>query len=721
MKNFHLFRILMLACILLTCGYGPAGYAQARVNTQNAGDIAKPVAAAAILESFYVGEDGGAYFVSCLGDDVYWYAEHPGKKYAHVFKGKYDKKAKTVSGSWWDVAKYSDSGSGTVTFNVETGGLWKIAKKTGDFPTIQLRRNDLTKKIIDQLPGQKPGGFSANKMSDLDGSWRSEKNVVCYARQIGNDVAMFCESKSSKGSLPAEAAVFVGKRTRMMSQGDLVYVSKGKRKPEKFTSAFRVTADNQFEYLSGQNFGGKTWKRFFPDYSADINSYVKSLNYDPLKVLNAQSNSSQKETGRVKGSPQDNLICDKVSYDLKNNLKDVIIFEPNNEVIWPGAIVKVNKNLGGGVPQLVTAIPRDPVTVSIDLPGFTGGKGVFKIDPVASKVKSAMNDQLKWWNDHAFKSDYVNPSKSFYKESISYSKEQTAIELGVNIGMVSASFSHKSTSENKVVYIMFKQVFYTASIDQPATPADWFSEQATLKQVKDNFTASTPLAYISSVQYGRIILVEMNTSSNYSETDIKAAVNYMGSGGNVSTSVSDMMKESSFTFVTIGGNAGTSLQNVDAAKIRETVRTIIKEGATYQKKNPGVPIAYTVKFIKDNSVAIMGQTTSFQATECRPYEEKTIKLLQGGVYYASFRVTWQEGSASKEYYSGLKSKNWRYTVRFPDNAKNIRILIKYHDGSGRNVIADEYVKLGYQYATRGYTWNARVSITKEEEKKKTGS
>src|SRR5262245_64890920 len=55
------------------------------------------------LADVFAGDDGGAYYVSEVGKNVYWFAEHPGRDYAHVFKGNRD--GNQIKGKYWSIPK----------------------------------------------------------------------------------------------------------------------------------------------------------------------------------------------------------------------------------------------------------------------------------------------------------------------------------------------------------------------------------------------------------------------------------------------------------------------------------------------------------------------------------------------------------------------------------------------------------------------------------------
>ena len=208
------------------------------------------------VKEFYVGNDGGAYYVAENNGMIFWAAEHPGKNYAHVFKGK--KEGRIIQGKWWSVPKYGAKSKGTVKLKVSQGSdHLSVVSQTGGFPAKKLSVNRLGKRILNVLPlqRQKPQ-YSASNNNDLDGAFRFvPENIVLYTRQEGSSVAMFGESKFRKGQKPSSAFVFVGTRLGKNIKGNIAYLSKGKAKGYAQRNVV-VSAHGLFRLLGGKDSRG---------------------------------------------------------------------------------------------------------------------------------------------------------------------------------------------------------------------------------------------------------------------------------------------------------------------------------------------------------------------------------------------------------------------------------------------------------------------------------
>lgn len=369
--------------------------------------------------------------------------------------------------------------------------------------------------------------------------------------------------------------------------------------------------------------------------AADIKDYISKLSYDPESMLNYQNTGGEEAVKEVIEDTSQTIvdgnyitICKSTTYNLKKNFDRVAILRPTTGIVWPGALVKGNESLMDGVPEPI-GIERSPITLSVNLPGM-GSNGIRTItNPAASSVQAAIDSSLEWWNNNAYEDGYVNASNSSFNVSTSYSSKQLALDVDLNAewatGSVSSQFNYYSNEQKKVVMAVFKQAFYDVIFDTPTSPEKVFSEEASLDRVKNIITDAAAPAYIKSVTYGRIIMFRMESTSSYESIDVEAAFRYAAGysvDGNLKTTYEKILRESSIELVTIGGNASVATEPIsstggNASSILDKVRGIISgENAVYSKDNPGVPIAYSVFYLKDNSLAKLGYTTEYTANEC---------------------------------------------------------------------------------------------------------
>ncbi|MBW1297478.1 thiol-activated cytolysin family protein [Aquimarina litoralis] len=386
--------------------------------------------------------------------------------------------------------------------------------------------------------------------------------------------------------------------------------------------------------------------------ASTINEFIKNLDYDANELLGVEETGGEallKTPGETTTDESYDsgveTTCVSIDYNLKANFEDVAILRPTSGIVWPGALVIGNQTMRDGLPEPFQ-IARAPMTLRLDLPGI-GEQGNILVEDVRNSVVEAKIDEaLEWWNANAYQEGYVNPSNSSYAASTSYSSKQMSLEVGMNTewatGDVSAQFNYETTSTRRVAIMVFKQVFYTIKMDIPLDPSDVFAADVPFSKIESAFNSSTPPAYVHSVNYGRIIMFRMETTAEATESELTGAFNYASgvtsASGDVEAKYKEILSESNITTVTIGGNAAVASEAVSAQNFGD-LQTIIKgQNAVYSRDNPGVPIAYTIRFLKDNSLAKMGYATDYVALNCTAVKREHNQILFKNTVADNFRI-----------------------------------------------------------------------------------
>lgn len=428
-----------------------------------------------------------------------------------------------------------------------------------------------------------------------------------------------------------------------------------------------------------------------PDSNATLGQYIRSLSYNPLSLLAVQGNQAifekvlKKDENRQQSSGKITL-CTRTTRNLSRNFDEIAILQPTRGAIYPGALLFADNELVNGSPRPLNDLPRAPLNLRLDLPGLQNN-GKFTIDdPTEDNVQNAVNEALKSWNNSPnFRNGYLNQSLSTSNSTVAYSSDQLPLSLGFNAnwaqGAVSAQFKYASNSEKNIVVVAFKQVFYTVTFDAPDTPEGFFDSSVTAENAKNVFSSANVPAYISSVNYGRIIMLRMETDKNIGANEAEAALQYAAGlvkvVGDTKTKYDNILSNSTITVVTIGANAEVETANVSASNLMPIIKN-----AVYSKSNQGLPISYTVKFLKDNAVARVGANTDYSAIDCQDAQNKWIEIRQNGAYMADYTVTWDEPGRSGQKVEGRYSAGNKMQVNFAGDATNIRVNLRTMSGVG---------------------------------------
>ncbi|MPR33713.1 thiol-activated cytolysin family protein [Salmonirosea aquatica] len=432
--------------------------------------------------------------------------------------------------------------------------------------------------------------------------------------------------------------------------------------------------------------------------ATEINTLISGMTYDASAMLNVNDlgGTPSKRTLTRKNSstsgPNLGIIqsCVTEDYNLKTNFDEVAIIRPTNGIVWPGALVLGNQSMLDGLPDPLT-LPRNPVKLRLDLPGI-GEKGNIVIkEPANSSVQTGIDEALEWWNANAYQDGYVNASNSSYQASTSYSSKQMSLDVGLNIewatGSVASQLDYASSATKRVASMVYKQVFYTVTMDTPENPASVFGPDVSLTTVQSAIGSDAPPAYVNSVSYGRIIMFRMETTDTRTSVDLDAVLKYaagVSGTATVNSTYDAILKNSSITVVTIGGNAEVASQAVSATGPGSLKKIITGKNALYSRDNPGVPIAYTVRYLKDNSFAKLGYTTDYKTVSCgeSAYQHKNAFVKKTIDNTVHFRFTYKaQGSQTFKTtgWTEVTKNNIKVGARPPAGAHDVRIQFEVWD------------------------------------------
>jgi thiol-activated cytolysin len=186
---------------------------------------------------------------------------------------------------------------------------------------------------------------------------------------------------------------------------------------------------------------------------------------------------------------------------------------------------------------------------------------------------------------------------------------------------------------------------------------------------------------VSSVDFGRILMLRIETSARTDRREVEAAMEALRSfrvkaGG----SYEKALKQSTMTLITIGGNAEVNTRGVNADRIEDLNDIIQGKNALYSRKNPGQPIAYTIRFLKDGRLARIGYSTDYTEVACERHPHGFIRALNNGHVRAKVMMRWKEGGEDRYWSSGELAYRKSAEQRMKGNSSDIVITGQYLSG-----------------------------------------
>ncbi len=348
--------------------------------------------------------------------------------------------------------------------------------------------------------------------------------------------------------------------------------------------------------------------------SAGFLTTDKQADLDPVQQSEPTKETVQGESG--------SYYCTTTDYSLTKVPEKFVALNPNADVLWPGSIVQ-GKSMAGGILDPVP-VKRAPGTITMTI--ASGGTGMFHQTMERPSLSAAMEAQ----NAILATYDGATPAKFSYSFQSIYSSEQLAVAVDANVKgtnwSAAASLSVDKKDEKSRFLIQFTQEYFTMAFDPPQGAAGVFDPSVTAKDLEPYAKDGNPPVYVASVTYGRIFYILFESTA--SQLDLEAAVSGSYSGAvsvdaSVAAKYKNVINESNIKAYGLGGNAEMAIDAVggSSADQFERIQKFLTTGANFDKKNPGVPISYTIRHLTDSSQVKLALTTEYTAKDCVPTKE----------------------------------------------------------------------------------------------------
>ncbi len=436
--------------------------------------------------------------------------------------------------------------------------------------------------------------------------------------------------------------------------------------------------------------GTQDQEQAFIDEINHNTKYIQSLQYDLDKLLAVDLTPKQLDFSEVgetrEHAPGEVIIVTKRQQDASSNLTENTLLNPSGGVVFPGALLKQDHTLAEGVPSPYT-FPRGPLTIRVDLPGLEDKGAVTIQSPTNVNVEAAIQKVTGYWFDNVkSKQGYKPMIRAFSSSHKAYTKQQIGIQLGVGAqwgkSQATAGLKVESSDEETIVYRLFKQIYFTVLVEEPELAGAMFAKGVKLDA--NNMPATQPPGFVRSVDYGRIIIIQMTTTGKVTKQEAEATLEYKSLGGKFDSKMRQhydkIVQNSSFKALALGG--GDASAKVLAGDIGEMNEAIIK-GIDFSKDSPAYPISYIVADLKTREISEMKTTTKYIETVRNILPDRSITLRHKGAFVANFYVKWQEYDKERKKYvpkswsSGDKTAPYEYMLSFPGDARDFSVEGRY--------------------------------------------
>ena len=334
----------------------------------------------------------------------------------------------------------------------------------------------------------------------------------------------------------------------------------------------------------------------------DFDSIVEALPY----AFSTQSTDQPLQTGYGSESLPGSY-CETIDYEYSPGYADVILLDPTTDVIAPGMLIEPG-SLGSGNYTAISEAKK-PIKISHSL-----GGSVSVSDPGLSTIRDAIQ-QLN-------QSLSVNPAQFTYEYETIQSSEQLKLDIGGHYKnpwmTVSGGFDWQSSTQKSRMYVKFVQVYYTIDVDVSGKdkPSDWFEEFPDV----NNWNVSP--VFVSSVRYGRIGILTMESEASESELNafFNATFSAFSSSGEIKIDAAHLetFNKTTFKALVVGGNPDEAVKTISGF---DGFKEWILSSAQVTPDSPGSPVSYTLRYLKDNSVAKVVLSGNYSIQNCYPLPE----------------------------------------------------------------------------------------------------
>jgi Thiol-activated cytolysin len=346
------------------------------------------------------------------------------------------------------------------------------------------------------------------------------------------------------------------------------------------------------------------------------------------------------------------MNCTDQPVSLTDEPSEFAVLDPNSDVLWPGSLIQ-GKDIASGVFSPVP-VPRAPGTISLTIEnGNPQPVSQLLPHPSLSEAVDAQNAILSRY------SGGTPASLSYLSEAVS-SVSQIEVEAGVNAGGVAwsaaANLNFDQASGKNHYLVKMTQKYFTMAFDPPEGAAAMLDPSVTAADLAPYTGPGNPLVYIASVSYGRVFYLLFESSD--SATNLAAMVSAAFGDKDKftgSTQISETASKTTVTSYAIGGDAQDALSGiVDMGSLN----TFLVGGADFSPQNPGVPISYTIRYLKDATEVRLALTTSYTAQECTPATSGTSDNLIANPGLEQANQTWNfSGVVADKYGDSNGQKN----------------------------------------------------------------
>lgn len=304
-------------------------------------------------------------------------------------------------------------------------------------------------------------------------------------------------------------------------------------------------------------------------------------------------------------------ICERKKVNITEAPEEFPIFDPISEVIFPGNLLQ-GEYMNESPPRPIP-LQRSDGTIVMTL--VNGASSVSRhVDEVClSSVMDAQNQIIEENPGHLPARFHISIEEVQSEQQLAFSMRA---HFNSSFAKVKSALSFSTDKEYSRFMVKLNQSFYTMAYEMPDNTDLIFAPSVSADDLERYVYPGNPAAYVSSVTYGRMfyLLIESTESKQEMEASLTASFSGVFASGGGSTDVKfvNELENVQIKAFALGGEQEAMFNAISTDF--DTMRDFLAKGG---KIETGVPISYVVRSCADPSRIInMNLTTEYEVVNC---------------------------------------------------------------------------------------------------------
>jgi hypothetical protein len=325
------------------------------------------------------------------------------------------------------------------------------------------------------------------------------------------------------------------------------------------------------------------------------------------------------DDGSVTIIPDVVYACTQTPYSIRTNPTQIVMYSPDNEILWPGSLIQ-GKSHRDGIGGLLGLTIQERTPIRVSIPAIPSADNFREVaSPDQARVAAAIGAMV----GNATTANLPTPSTITFEKTESHSEEQLALSMRISgryLGFSArASADFNRNGSETTVTAQFYQKMFEVVVAPPQTPGAFFSADFTQERLNEQIALNKmgpdnlPV-YVSTVVYGRMMMVSMTASATAQEiaATLEASYNAVAGSGSLTLSPRQrtLLTESRVAVTSLGGDADATLAMIRSGDWRE----YFSQNAPLSS---AAPLSYTFRNLSDGSIASVTEATEYNLKTCQ--------------------------------------------------------------------------------------------------------